>query len=96
MSDKNEPSHSEILAEVKSLGVRLEERRTLNDSRHTEDIRRHEKLEKTVYKMDARLQKVEGVTQFGRGIGWLLLRIGAIVTGAIVVWETIKNHIKLP
>lgn len=38
-------------------------------------------------RMDKRLAKVEAVTQFGRGIGWAILRIGAVVAAAIALWE---------
>jgi len=41
-------------------------------------------------RIEQRLHEVERVTQFGRGIGWAVLRFGAVVVAAMAAWEWLR------
>lgn len=43
--------------------------------------------------IDQRLREVEKVAQFGRGIGWAMLRIGAVAVAAGALWEWLRGQI---
>ncbi len=46
-------------------------------------------------RIEQRLHEVERVTQFGRGIGWALLRFGALIAATVAAWEWLRLRLDL-
>ena len=46
-------------------------------------------------RIEQRLHEVERVTQFGRGIGWALLRLGATAAAVLAAWEWLGPRLGL-
>ena len=46
-----------------------------------------EHLSAQVEKLDSRVQKIEGIAKWGEGVGWVIIRLGALASLVILLWE---------